>query len=194
MGEAGLIDRRQGARARVIGRTPGTSYTVSVGSAEDLQAYANATYFEIEQVARFEVTAPLSRFLRSRTRKEWLVLSGNRKDAKTGDTVGYTEVYLWAEFEPYLPKITSRGSPIHQQIDDNLGIRAISIFQEIAAVPMPAVAASALRREPGSPALEIVRRYFGTRGRAFEVARNLHAAESFTFTQEFQRHEIVGEI
>ncbi len=193
LNDSGLISRQQGARSSVTGTTQESTYSLSVAAAEDLQQYAYDTYLDISDITKFQAKAPLARFLRCREKKEWLLVSGVRKDASTGRVVEYTEVYLWAEFEPHIPEITARGLPIHRQIEDKLHLSASNIRQEISAIAMPENAASVLGCEPGSAGLEIVRRYFGTRGRAFEVARNVHPAGAFTYAQDFQRRDVATE-
>jgi GntR family transcriptional regulator len=193
LSDAGLISRQQGARSSVTATEPLSAYTFSVGSAEDLFRYAYETYFDILEVEQISVRAPLARFLCCREQKEWMLLTGLRRDAGDDRIVGYTEVYLWAEFADRIGEITVRGRPIHQQIEDQFHITASNIRQDISAIAMPEKAAALLECGAGSPALEIVRRYFVTRGRAFEVARNLHVAGAFTYSQDFQRREVAAE-
>lgn len=193
LSEAGFISRQQGARSRVRGTDPIASYTFAAGSDEDLQRYAHDTYFDIQSITHVQASASLARFLRCREKKRWLSLSGVRRDAHTTQTLGFTEVYLWEEFEPHLKSITARGHTIHRQIAEHLGVHATKIGQEISAIAMPDAAAVSLDVEPGSAGLEIIRRYSGTRGRAFEVARNLHPAGSFVYTQDFERREVVDD-
>jgi GntR family transcriptional regulator len=193
LNDSGLISRQQGARSSVTGTMAESIYSLSVGAAEDLQEYAYETYLEISDITKFQARAPMARFLRCREKKEWLLVSGARRNASNGRMVGFTEVYLWAEFEPHIPEITARGLPIHRQIEDKLHLNASIIRQEISAIAIPENAASVLGCEAGSAGLEIVRRYFGTRGRAFEVARNVHPAGSFTYAQDFQRREVAAE-
>lgn len=195
LSDAGLISRQQGARSSVTGSAtePVPTYTFSVGSAEDLTRYASDTYLDILETEQISVRAPLTRFLCCREQKEWLLLTGVRRDASDDRTVGYTEVYLWAEFADQISEITVRGHPIHQQIEREFQITAANIRQDISAIGMPDKAARLLECEPGSPGLEIVRRYFVTRGRAFQVARNLHLAGAFTYSQDFERRDLQAE-
>jgi GntR family transcriptional regulator len=106
----------------------------------------------------------------------------------SSDIVGYTEVYLWREFESHLDQILKRGEPIHKQIDSVLGIEAGDIVQNISAITMPAEAASVLGADLNSPALEIVRHYSGSNGRSFEVARSIHSAKDYRYSQVFRRY------
>jgi DNA-binding GntR family transcriptional regulator len=195
LSEAGLISRHQGARSRVIGHERKSIYTFSVGSAEDLLQYAFQTYLEVTSVMTIEARpASLARFLKCRDGKEWILLRGNRRDSGTSEIIGYNEVYLWKDFEAHLPEITKRGIPVYQQIETVLDIQATKIVQNISAIVMPEDAANAIGCEVGSPGLEIVRYYLGSRGSAFEVARNIHAAEHYTYSQSFRREsENVGE-
>jgi DNA-binding GntR family transcriptional regulator len=186
---AGMITRQQGARSRVIRADHVLNYTFSVGSAQDLQQYASETYLDVVSTSKIRATpSSLARFLRCRDGKEWLLVKGPRRDTKTGDILGYTEVYLWREFEAHLPDITKRGAPIHEQIEAVLGIKANDILQSISAVTIPDDAAQVIGVPSGSPALEIVRHYSGSRGNFFEVARNIHPARHFTYSQVFHRN------
>lgn len=185
---AGMITRQQGTRSRVLRADQVSGYTFSVGSAEDLQQYASETYLDIISTAKIKASpSSLARFLRCRDGKSWLLLKGARRDARTGVILGYTEVYLWREFEAHLPDITKRGAPIHHQIEAVLGIQAGDISQTISAIAMPEEAAAVTGEVIGSPALEIVRHYAGSRGSSYEVARNIHPAKRFTYSQVFHR-------
>lgn len=94
-----------------------------------------------------------------------------------GLSYGHTEVYLWAECGPHIYEVTREGQAKHRQIESRLGVHTSHIRQEVTAVPMSANAAATPSRPVGSPALEMVRRYFGSKSRAFEVARNIHPVE-----------------
>jgi len=185
---AGMITHQQGARSRVVRTEETSGYTFSVGSAEDLKQYASETYFDVMSTALIKASpSSLARFLRCRDGKEWLLLKGTRRDTKTLVVLGYTEVYLWRQFDAHLPEITKRGEPIHKQIEAILGIRAGDIEQKISAISMPEDAADIIGVLAGSPALEIVRHYSGSGGRSFEISRNVHPAKRFTYSQVFHR-------
>jgi DNA-binding GntR family transcriptional regulator len=191
LSSAGMISRQQGARSRVIRTEIPSGYTFVVGSAEDLQQYASETYMDVFSTEKISATSSLARFLRCRDGKKWLLLRGARRNVKSSEILGYTEVYLWGEFEAHLPEITQRGKPIHKQIEAVLGIQAGDIVQNISAISMPEDAAAIIDVPANTPALEIVRYYSGSRGSSFEVARNIHPAKLYTYTQVFQRQSNV---
>ncbi|BDI07282.1 UTRA domain-containing protein [Sphaerotilus microaerophilus] len=52
---------------------------------------------------------------------------------------------------------------------------------------LPRERAEALRAEPNSPALRILRRYLDANGEAFEITVTLHPMGRFTFSMTLQR-------
>ena len=72
-------------------------------------------------------------------------------------------------------------------IETRFGRRIAEIRQTIEATAVPPSLAEALRVEPDSPALKIVRQYLDQAGEAFEISVSVHPVGRFRFTMRLKR-------
>ena len=72
-------------------------------------------------------------------------------------------------------------------IETRFGRRIAEVRQTIEATAVSAALAEALRAEPDSPALKIVRHYVDQAGEAFEISVSVHPIGRFRFTMRLKR-------
>ena len=72
-------------------------------------------------------------------------------------------------------------------IAESYGVIASEVHQSVAASVIPNEFAKALGAEPGSAALDVVRRYFDSHGRLFEISESIHPADRYVVTSVLKR-------
>jgi DNA-binding GntR family transcriptional regulator len=78
-------------------------------------------------------------------------------------------------------------TPVHEQIAKMYGQTTEYAQMEIFARGMPIDIAKSLGVKAGSPALTVVRRYYGLREELFEVTITTHPEGRYTYTMDMQR-------
>ena len=77
-------------------------------------------------------------------------------------------------------------TPVHEQVAKMYGQTTEYAQMEIFVRGMPAAIAKALSVKSGSPALTVVRRYYGLREELFEVTITMHPEGRYTYTMDMQ--------
>lgn len=91
---------------------------------------------------------------------------------------GYRDALRGIEADPRL---------VSDMIADRYGVIAAEIRQTVTAVGLPEPYAEALGAPPGSPALEVIRRYVDPAGRMFEISESLHPAGRYAVSSVLKR-------
>ena len=78
-------------------------------------------------------------------------------------------------------------TPVHEQVARMFGQTTEYAEMEIFTRGMPATLAKTLQVKAGSPALSVIRRYYGVREELFEVTVTTHPEGRYTYTMDMQR-------
>jgi DNA-binding GntR family transcriptional regulator len=78
-------------------------------------------------------------------------------------------------------------APVHEQIAKMYGQSTEYAQMEIFSRGMPTALAKALQVKAGSPALTVVRRYYGLKEELFEVTVTTHPEGRYTYSMDMQR-------
>ncbi len=183
----GLVVRRQGSGTQVIAAEARPAYTQSLGSIAELLQYAKDTYLELGPRQAIAARGGLARLLDCPPGRRWLKYSGLRRSEVGGAPICTTDVYIDPRFAGIERRLGQERQAIYRLIEEVYGETVAEIGQRIAAISVPASAAEALGVAAGVPALQIVRRYFGAAGKAFEVSVSIHPADRFTYAMRIRR-------
>lgn len=184
--EQGFVTRRQGSGTQVIARDVAPAFRQSLASIGDLHQYAVSTHLVLGPGATVTAKGGLAALLDCAPSRQWKKYAGVRR-ADNGDPICLTEVYIDPALSAVDAQFQKRPGAIYQLIEEMFGKEVVEVRQEISAVILDAQAAETLGVEPGSAALQIVRRYLDQGNRPFEVAVSLHPTDHFTYTMRIRR-------
>ena len=189
----GLVSRRKRVGTRVEAARVSGGYNESLASLEDLVQLAATHVRAVRRIDEVVIDRALARELGCRAGTRWLRISSLRRDEKHPDhPIGWTDVYVdsaYAELRNVVRK--SPGVLISSMIETRFGRRIAEIRQTIEATAVPPSLAEALRVEPDSPALKIVRQYLDQAGEAFEISVSVHPVGRFRFTMRLKRDRVM---
>jgi DNA-binding GntR family transcriptional regulator len=185
--DQGLIVRRAGLGSVVIATEPPVLFSHSVKSLGEWLRYSNETYRDV--VASREITADrkLAALLKCEPAKRWFLIEAVRRSDQFADPLGWTEIYVLPKFADVVRRSDHGRTPVHEQVAKMFGQITEYAQMEIFARGMPATLAKPLRVKTGSPALTVVRRYYGAGEELFEVTVTTHPAGRYTYTMDMQR-------
>jgi GntR family transcriptional regulator len=186
--EAGLIDRLQGRGSRVIARSPGPSYAMSVENEEGILRYAQETSIEFKLGGR-PVSSSTAKELGLGSPDHWVHLSGLRT-ANAGSIIGLTDAYISSEYRDAVDIGRPISSAIFSRIVRDYGLTLSHIDQEISIATLPSGVARRLHSESGSPAMKIIRRYTAHEVGLFEVSVTVHPADRFRYAVRLERSDL----
>jgi len=185
--EAGLVSRRRRAGTEVRAAVPTASYRQPINSINDLLQYGEATHVRVRRKARVKCNAALARMLDCEKGREWLRVETLRTRPVDSRPICHTTIYLNAELDDIDARVAALAGPISAMIETNYGLRITQIEQSIQAVSLDRVAAMRLRVDPGSPALQAIRRYYDATNRLVELAIAVHPGERFVYVTRLRR-------
>ena len=185
--DQGLIVRRAGLGSVVIASEPPVLFTHSVKSLGEWLRYSNETYRDVTGSRDIMADPKLAALLKCERGKHWFLIEAIRRSDQFAAPLGWTEIYVLRKFAGVVKRSDHGRTPVHEQIAKMYGQITEYAQMEIFARGMPAPLAKALQVKAGSPALTVVRRYYGAGEELFEVTVTTHPEGRYTYTMDMQR-------
>ena len=183
--ENGLILRRQGAPTRVISRHQPRRFVQSISSPGDILRYSAGTHRLTERVQHLQCDAELANLLKAPVGSSWFHIEALRKEKDTGQVIACVDIYMLPQFADVANDIDFSESMVFEKIEQCFGVSAHRAEVEVYATAASAIVARSLHMPRGTPCLAIVRRYFDSSGKTFEVTVNYHPEKRFVYAMEY---------
>jgi GntR family transcriptional regulator len=176
--ELGMVERRPRVGTSVISAEPVVGYRWLPASADDIAANVNATWIVRPRRTAVEADEAIAGRLGCDVGDRWFRFAGPRimRDRRRREPVCFSEQYVPDTPEARRAIATPAMSPgdVAGQV----------IEQEIRADLLGDEQAAALRAEPGSPALVVIRRHHAADGRLVAVGIHTHPADRFSIKMQ----------
>ena len=185
--EQGLIVRRAGLGSVVIATEPPVLFTHSVKSLNEWLRYSNETYRDVVRTSEIVAERKLAALLKCEPGKHWFLIEAVRRSDQFSAPLGWTEIYVLRKFAGVVKRRDHGRTPVHEQIARMFGETIEHAQLEVFVRGMPASIAKPLGVKVGSPALTIIRRYYGVQDELFEVTVTTHPEGRYTYTMDMHR-------
>jgi GntR family transcriptional regulator len=185
--EQGLIIRRAGLGSVVIAAEPPVLFTHSVKSLNEWLRYSNETYRHVVRTSEIVADRKLAGLLKCEPGKHWFLIESIRRSDEFAAPLGWTEIYVLRKYAGVVKRRDHGRTPVHEQIAKMYGETIEYAQLEVFARGLPAKLAKPLQANAGSPALTMVRRYYGLREELFEVTVTTHPEGRYIYTMDMQR-------
>lgn len=187
LSDMGLVASQKGVGTYVQETQRISRYSHGFSSAEDLLQYATTTRLRVLDKAEVTIDGDKATQFGCKAGEHWWMLRTVRKEPTGNLVVAYSEVYIPLAFGSVLKGIARSRQPVFAQIASQFGQTITEIRQDITCLAaMSTDEALHLRVAPGSPGMQITRRYFGNDGQVLEVARSVHPSEIFKYSMRVQ--------
>ncbi len=189
LNQQGLVTSQQGIGTQVQETKLVSRYSHSFGSAQDLLQYATTT--RVQEIDRKEIAvdAGLAAQFGCKPGEHWWRIRTVRFEPSGRSVVAYSEIHIPLAFGAVLDETAKSRQPIFALIEKRFHETIVEIQQDIAVISaMQPDESTHLKLPPGSPGMEITRRYFGRNGRVLEVARSVHPGDLFKYSMRVQLH------
>ncbi len=191
--ELGLIGRYQGVGTVVKSRESTPTYVQTVRSPAELMQYPQGSHLSVLAAEDVRAGRALARRLGCRTGVDWVRIGALRKMRGGQMPVCWVDIYVRPEYRDVAKRIGRSRRPVYEIIERQFDEKVDSVAIEIHAGIVAENIAAALQVEPGSPSLQVIRRYRGRDGNYFEITVSEHPAERFTYSLELKRGWQSGE-
>lgn len=185
--DQGLIVRRAGLGSVVIAAEPPVLFTHSVTSLTEWLRYSNETYRDVMSSRDIVADRKLAGLLKCEPGRHWFLIEAVRRSDQFAAPLGWTEIYVLRKFADVIKRADHGRTPVHEQVAKMYGQVTEHAQMEIFARGMPRELAKALQVKAGSPALTVVRRYYGAHEELFEVTVTTHPEGRYTYSMDMQR-------
>jgi GntR family transcriptional regulator len=182
----GFVYRRPRLGTEVVSRYP-IKQQVTEGDIFHDWAHMGTEY-KLEIVARRITKIPpeLSKGL-SQASGDWLHLIGTRWAGRSKKPICVAEIYIHPDYADISDAIDRFPPRIFTMIEEKFGLIIRTVHQEMRAVAATQVRADLLGVSAKSPALEIVRWYYGPNTKPVEITVDTHPGDIFTYKSEVHR-------
>lgn len=183
----GLLSSRKGVGTRVDAKQSPRRFNYSVLSDTDLVEIVKGTEMVFQASRMIAARGKLAAKLGCRANHRWLHLSSTRQADGEELPFSWINIYIDGGIAPRLkiPKVLRPA--LFPLVERQSGETFVEIFQEIRATILNTTIATHLRTSPGSPALEITRRYFSTGRRLIMVSVNTLPSDRFFYSVAIKR-------
>ena len=185
--ELGLIGRYQGIGTVVESRESTPSYVQTVRSPAALLQYPAGSKLAFVDSQDVRAGRALARQLGCRAGSDWVRIGALRSAEGGAVPICWADIYVRPEYRGVAAKIGRGKQPVYAIIEQQFGEKVDSVGIEIRAGLIGANIADALKVAPGTPSLQVIRRYRGKDGGYFEISVSEHPAERFTYSLELKR-------
>src|SRR6201994_1266510 len=185
--EQGLIVRRAGLGSVVIAAEPPVLFSHSVTSLSEWLRYSKETYRGGAAPREITADSKLAALIKCEPGKQWFLIEAVRRSDQFAAPLGWTEIFVLRKFADVVKRADHGRTPVHEQVAKMYGQVTEYAQMEIFARAMPRALAKALLVKPGSPALTVVRRYYGAHEELFEVTVTTHSEGRYTYSMDMQR-------
>lgn len=185
--DLGLVARTPGVGTRVRQPDPNTGHSFAMGSMSDLAGYARAVQLRIDLSERIRAWGPVAQALGCREGAPWLHLVGRRFLADGDAPVAVSEIYLRDRYPGIEALLQQAHAFIPALLETHYAETVAEITQDMYPVVMGEPDASRLSLPPGTPGLEVVRRYRDAKGRLLLLGRVVNPPGSLSYSMRFTR-------
>jgi GntR family transcriptional regulator len=185
--QKGLVSARKGVGTRVESVKAARRFNYSARSVADLFTLAAETVMTVRTRTMTVARGKLAAQLGCRSGHRWLYLGCLRTMANESRPLCWTDIFVDGRFAPIVQAQDAFRSAVFGLIEKEAGETVVEIQQEIRAVILGNGEALRIAAPPGSPALEITRRYFSTGRRLIQVSVNTIPADRFFYSIEILR-------
>tara|TARA_B100001093_G_scaffold404099_1_gene392190 strand:+ start:609 stop:1382 length:774 start_codon:yes stop_codon:yes gene_type:complete len=189
----GLVERKQGACARIIGSQPNTAFIQGFETRSELQQYALNSGYKL--VATKEILldpslqAKIAASSDADTGQPWLLQTGLRLNHPDDVPSSLIETYVSPMFRAQWGELAKRQPPFYSYLEETTGLAITAIEQEIQALSMPPYVKMALGRPATEISLRILRRYKSS-SQTVLASFNWHLGEdNFIFSNSLKQQE-----
>jgi GntR family transcriptional regulator len=188
--EIGLVTRQPGVGTRVKQSEPTARYSIAMGSMSDLEGYARAVQLRIDHRERIKAWGSVAQSLGCKEGAVWLHLVGRRCRAGDGTPLAVSEIYLRDRYPGIEALLEQAQAFIPSILEAHYAETVNEISQDMYPIAMGETDASRLSLPAGTPGLEVVRRYYGSRGRLLLLGRVVNPTGSFAYSMRFTRRPL----
>jgi DNA-binding GntR family transcriptional regulator len=184
----GVVERRRGARTRVLAPRPPGGFGQAVLSIEELVQYARDTHRIVRSTRDYVADSEIAPTLGVAPGSRWLRIRSLRVDpSRSARPICASDAYVAAKFAGIRRHLSDQTTALCDLLARHHGVSLAGVEQEMQGAVVPRELAALLVAAPGDPALRILRRYRDATSWVYLVTVGLHPADRFAYRMRLER-------
>jgi DNA-binding GntR family transcriptional regulator len=178
----GLIRRKRGSGTVIQpAAARGGALHQPLSNVGELMQYARDTRVDFVRLADTAIPKKIAEQLPAPASGKWSHFRGLRISQGLGAPIALTDAFVHPDLRDAVAELDLAEDTIFRQLERLGHLRIAQVTQDIQAVPASAAMASELKIARRSPCLRILRCYYDTTGRLFEISTSQHPGERFAY-------------
>lgn len=179
----GLIARKRGSGTIVQpAAARGGALHQPLSNVGELLQYARDTQIDYARMPAKPVPKMIAEQLPAVPGGNWTHFRGCRVSPADGLPIALTDAFIHPDLAEQAGRVDiSTGTTIFRQLEQLAGLRIATVTQDIQAAPATIEIARSLKIQRRAPCLRILRAYFDTSGRLFEISASHHPGDRFAY-------------
>lgn len=184
----GLIARKRGSGTIIQpAAARGGALHQPLSNVGELLQYARDTHVDFHRAVDRILPRKIAEHLPQPADGLWAHFRGVRVSETQKAPIAYTDAYVHPDLREAAGSVDLASSEtIFRQLERLVGFRIATVTQDIQAVPATSSVAAALEIPRRSPCLRILRCYFDTSGRLFEISASHHPGDRFAYAMHIE--------
>jgi DNA-binding GntR family transcriptional regulator len=178
----GLIRRKRGSGTVIQpAAARGGALHQPLSNVGELMQYARDTRVDFVRLPNTPIPRRLMDQLPSPMAGKWSHFRGLRISEGLGAPIALTDAFVHPDLKDVVAELDPAEDTIFRQLERLGHLRISQVTQDIQAVPASASVANELKVARRSPCLRILRCYYDTTGRLFEISTSQHPGDRFAY-------------
>lgn len=183
----GLIRRKRGSGTVVHpAAARGGALHQPLSNVQELMQYARDSRVDFQRLPDKPLPRKLIEQLSVSGTGKWSHFVGLRISESLGAPIALTDAYIHPELHEAIAHFDPHEDTLFRQLERWGQLRISQVTQDIQAVSASASVAAELKVPRRSPCLQILRCYYDTAGRLFEISVSIHPGERFAYSMHIE--------
>lgn len=178
----GMIARRRGSGTTVQkAAARGGALHQPLSNVGELLQYARGSEVTYAETGEGMLPAEIAEQISEPTAGVWRCFRGTRYSPEDPLPIAVTDAYFHEMLGDAVGQLDLSFGTLFSQIEQHTGFKVGKVTQDIQAIAASGEMSDALSIEEGTPVLRILRCYFDSRGRIFEISVSHHPGDRFAY-------------
>ena len=181
----GLLKRTKATGTVICSVEPSAAFVQKLASVDDLLQYPVETQLDPKSLENIEADETVAGWFESAEGIPLSRIRSVRSRMDDGMLLCWSEIYVRQEYAGVIDEVGKDTRPVYRILQQLYDIDISRVEIELGAVAMMNPEAEFLSVEEGTPAVRVLRRYYGRDGRVFETSVSLHPQDRFSYKLTF---------
>ena len=181
----GFLKRNKATGTVIRSVEPSAAFIQKLASVDDLLQYPVETRLDPKSLENVAANGIIAHWFETEQGTPLSRIRSVRSRIDDGLPLCWSEIYVRREYAGVFEQVGKDTRPVYRIVQQLYDVEISRVEIELGAVAMTNPEAQFLSVEEGTPAVRVLRRYYGRDGHVFETSVSLHPQDRFTYKLTF---------